>query len=134
MARLYCLVRPRAGAAATSPWTHRSICPRSIVASRHGPLGSCIVRPSTGSLPATSRRPVIMSRSHATAITALGRRSRITRRASWPRVATNEQRVVDVDRGVLHPVAAPEQTGHERRVVHHLKEWPPFEQALGEQV
>src|SRR5437667_21470 len=38
---------------------------------------------------ATSRRPVIMSRSQATATTARGRRSRITRRASWPRVATN---------------------------------------------
>src|SRR5437870_8459327 len=39
--------------------------------------------------PPTSRSPVIMSRSHATATTARGRRSRITRRASCPRVATN---------------------------------------------
>src|SRR5437667_356379 len=75
--------------APTSPRTQLSITSRSIIASRQGTLAGRIVRPSTGSLPATSRRPVIMSRSHATATTARGRRSRITRRASWPRVATN---------------------------------------------
>src|SRR6267378_594075 len=69
--------------------THRSMTSRSTMASLHGPLGRRIVSPRTGSLPATSRRPVVMSRSHATATTARGRRSRITRRASCPRVATN---------------------------------------------
>ena len=52
------------------------------MASRQGPFGNRIVSPSTGSFPATSRSPVIMSRSQATATTARGRRSRITRRAS----------------------------------------------------
>ena len=61
----------------------------SNAASLHGPAGSVIVSPSTGTLAATSCKPLTMSRSHATATTARGRRSRMTRRASCPRVATN---------------------------------------------
>src|SRR5207244_3063791 len=74
---------------APQPLTHASMMSRSSIASRHGPFGRRMVSPSTGNRPATSRSPVIMSRSHATATTARGRRSRITRRASCPRVATN---------------------------------------------
>lgn len=73
----------------TYDFTQSSSLPRSSSASLQGPDGSVMVSPSTGTLPATSCNPLTMSRSQATATTALGRRSRITRRASCPRVATN---------------------------------------------